>query len=251
MKSLVFGAMEALESQAIGCARDGEAKPFKESAKKVFVVEPMKLSIAFSGTQRGMTAPQKESVKRILDANRFDISYVMHGGCRGADRDFHAMTVGYETFIYPSTEEQLTWAMGVMPMDSTRHISVSSLYLGRPLVRNRLMVDMGDLFIATPGGSDRNLAKRNVDVDSVRTGQGGGSCGPTASVHSPRVLRQRRTKMHNDKCRVRKHTSEESAKRVRWAMGLRGIDTSKLDARYCRVCHAWHLVQNSSTRVVS
>ena len=99
---------------------------------------------AFTGTQLGMTATQRSLVKQILESVRPDI--VVHGGCVGADSDFHEIVRGIftreqcEIHVYPSNIEA---KQGRVDGD----VVFSAL---PPLQRNQLIVYHAHELIACP-----------------------------------------------------------------------------------------------------
>jgi len=108
------------------------------------------MRIGFTGTQKGMTEHQKSEVKRILASYEADVTQIHHGGCVGADAQFHEIcsTFGRTSFI-PIVHP----ASGVSPSKVAKLEPPDATYLpAKPaLVRNRIIVDSSDVMIATPG----------------------------------------------------------------------------------------------------
>lgn len=96
--------------------------------------------IGFTGTSNGMTPNQKQRVSDLLQ--EFKPSLVRHGDCVGADTEFHqiACSLNIKTCIHPPDN------------DSKRAFSQSNSILPvKPyLDRNKDIVDMSDMLIATP-----------------------------------------------------------------------------------------------------
>lgn len=98
-----------------------------------------------------MSSKQRDAVARYLE--RIDDPAVMrHGGCHGADRDFHAILltqlgVASAIEIYPSDASQDRWA---------RHARGPVIVMGiQPtLVRNKRMVTDAHHLLATPGSTE-------------------------------------------------------------------------------------------------
>lgn len=110
--------------------------------------------VGFTGTRRGMTLIQLESVASLLSALvtvSQQQTFLHHGGCHGADRDMHDI-FGFptRTIIYPSSHEQWEWAQ------KQRAYLVCPIMA--PLDRNRLIVAAANVMIATP--AQRNELSR-------------------------------------------------------------------------------------------
>jgi len=62
------------------------------------------MKIGFTGTQQGMTQHQKDMVELILTFHKYTpgIEEVHHGGCIGADEQFHTICLSSgSTFLIP------------------------------------------------------------------------------------------------------------------------------------------------------
>lgn len=105
-------------------------------------------TIAFSGTRKGMTALQTAKVLELLEdfpAN----SVFLHGMCVGADAEFHRLVrrvslqrmAGFRIEMYPC--DLRGWQAKGLVADY-KHPEMKSL------VRNRKMVDLASVLIATP-----------------------------------------------------------------------------------------------------
>ena len=105
------------------------------------------MRIGFTGSQKGMTEHQKSEVKRILASHQTDITEIHHGGCIGADAQFHKIcsALGFVPIVHPASNVRPSKVAKLEPPDAT--------YLpAKPaLVRNRDIVDSSDIMIATPG----------------------------------------------------------------------------------------------------
>jgi len=100
------------------------------------------MRIGFTGTRKGMTAKQKDSLLRILTEYR--PSEFHHGDCLGADAEAHSITQTHCTtarvIIHPPTNPaQRAFCHG----DGYR---VGKEYLAR----NRDIVDESDMLVAAP-----------------------------------------------------------------------------------------------------
>ena len=106
------------------------------------------LKVGFTGTRKGMTGSQYMSVKRLLHDLQPTDAY--HGGCTGADTDFHILSLacGIAPEIFPSNiPSTYGFWKGAKAIHSPN----------KPLVRNRIIVHMSDVLIATPKGSREEL----------------------------------------------------------------------------------------------
>lgn len=102
--------------------------------------------IGFTGTRSGMTNFQKEIVKEELLKKKPEC--VIHGGCIGADEDFHkiAKELGIKITVYPGHS--------AVDGDTSFHFDYSDADEIFPsesyFKRNRRIVDDSDFMLATP-----------------------------------------------------------------------------------------------------
>jgi hypothetical protein len=109
---------------------------------------------SFTGTRRGLTAAQRETLRRILTSPRLRIVRLTHGGAIGADAEVHEIALAL-------TPADLPWLPGgrlevwLRPSDRADQ-SAPCLGAGRvfparpPLERNRDIVADSGLLIACP-----------------------------------------------------------------------------------------------------
>lgn len=105
--------------------------------------------LAFTGTRTGMTPDQRLRVRAHL--TRTHPSAVHHGDCIGADAEFHAiaLSLGIPIVIHPPVNPTLRAFCAATPAD--RLVSSVTVLAPRPyLDRNRDMVDLADVLLATP-----------------------------------------------------------------------------------------------------
>ena len=121
------------------------------------------IKIGFTGTRSGMTDEQKEKCRQEL----VDVEYVIHGGCIGADEDFHkiAKELGLYIKVYPGHSAK--------DGDTSFHFDYSDadeIFPSKPYFeRNRSIVNDTDLLLGAPynqvqtGGTwyTINFAKKN------------------------------------------------------------------------------------------
>jgi hypothetical protein len=105
------------------------------------------IKIGFTGTRSGMSKKQEKETLEILDKHNDNIDVTIHGGCVGADMDFHTLCEAYVRWVYPGHFNN-------RPFDTTYRgeyedadfIADSETHFKR----NRAIVDDSDLMIATP-----------------------------------------------------------------------------------------------------
>lgn len=105
------------------------------------------MDIGFTGTQRGMTEAQIETITDILFVH--EPAWVHHGDCIGADAEFHdlARNAGARVHIHPpDNPSKRAWCVG-------DKVSPELPYLQR----NKRIVASSDLLIAAPGESEEQL----------------------------------------------------------------------------------------------
>lgn len=112
------------------------------------------LIVSFTGTRFGMSPYQQESLLDYLTANAPIVLKVLHGGCIGADQEFHSfcISLGIPIEIYPGYSKK-------SPEDLTyRAVCLGAQKVHEPLPhleRNRLLVDLADIVIACPLSEER------------------------------------------------------------------------------------------------
>lgn len=112
--------------------------------------------LAFTGTRKGMTPRQHSIVKQILE--EFEPTEVHHGGCIGADTEFHELCSHLEVpyiHVWPSNLPSMQGVIG-------SHFNVIVHYHPPqpPLDRNWDIVREADLVVACPESA----------VESIRSG---------------------------------------------------------------------------------
>lgn len=98
------------------------------------------MKVGFTGTQRGMTQQQKDSVRQVLQTYR-PLEF-HHGDCVGADLEAHAIAHSLGAFIVvhpPDKTNKRAWCVG-------RIVNEPAPYL----VRNRNIVNSCDMLVAAP-----------------------------------------------------------------------------------------------------
>lgn len=114
-------------------------------------------NIGFTGSREGLTAPQHQSLVRLLDAFMAErgattpdsVPQFHHGDCVGADAlsGDAAHAAGYEIHIHPPNMS------GLRAYCSNRY--PAKVYDVFPyLVRNKNIVDSTDILMATPNGPE-------------------------------------------------------------------------------------------------
>ena len=102
--------------------------------------------IGFTGTQKGMNDYQRREVRKLLMAMK--VTEVHHGGCIGADFDFHMICAAGIPFLLPRVHpasdvdaSKITW----LPAGSFVPLPAKPA-----LKRNHAIVDAVDVMIAAP-----------------------------------------------------------------------------------------------------
>jgi hypothetical protein len=144
--------------------------------------------IGFSGTSKGMTPFQRQRVCELLKDLMPD--FIRHGDCVGADTEFHqiACSLNIKTCIHPPDN------------DSKRAFNQSDCILPvKPyLNRNKDIVDMSNLLIATPETSKENL--RSGTWFAIRYAKRSGKeviiCKPADELRTPLCQKDLPTTLH-------------------------------------------------------
>ena len=105
------------------------------------------MRVGFTGTQLGMTVYQKTAVRQLL----IDLKpeYGIHGDCIGADADFDKIckSLGIGVIIYPPLDPKKR------AFCEAHMINPAEAYLDR----NKKIVNLSDIMIATPKSKDEEL----------------------------------------------------------------------------------------------
>ncbi len=104
----------------------------------------MTLQIGFTGTRKGMTSEQEESLKTLLKSITYEkgMWVARHGDCHGADTQFHniARSMGAFILIHP-------------PQDNKLRAFLDGDHIERPkpyTQRNKDIVEKSDIIVAAP-----------------------------------------------------------------------------------------------------
>ena len=107
------------------------------------------MTYGFTGTRRGMTPAQKDSVRALL--SEFQVRVLHHGDCQGSDADADQLAVQADVsriVVHPPLDDHIRAYCGHGGFLSTRH-EIRKPF--RYLTRNRHIVNEGvDGLIATP-----------------------------------------------------------------------------------------------------
>lgn len=107
------------------------------------------MTIAFTGTRSGMNDRQKKHVSEFLQKHLEEIDTCLHGGCVGADKDFHDLCLEFNLSVevYPGYSAN-------NPDDLSIKAELTGAYSEHKpnthFARNRVMVDRADIVIGTP-----------------------------------------------------------------------------------------------------
>lgn len=109
------------------------------------MLSPTGLVVGFTGTQRGMTAPQFHSVAALLRG--MQVREVHHGDCIGADADFDRCVRwlfggGMRVVIHPPTNPKKRAYCAVDPSENLPALPY--------LIRNQAIVSASDAILACP-----------------------------------------------------------------------------------------------------
>lgn len=120
------------------------------------VVPTLVRSLGFTGSRKGLSERQRYILHQILEECKPEVA--VHGGCIGADTDFHNLCIRHETpviKVYQSTLVQ-TWGdrLFLTPTHKTRIIWMGSQ---PPLDRNWDIVRDRDLVVACPDTAQETL----------------------------------------------------------------------------------------------
>ena len=107
--------------------------------------------IGFTGTRSGMSSKQKEEVAKLLDSHDMINTTVLHGGCIGADIDFHELCEGMTREVYPGHSANAPNDLKYRGEYKDADVIHSSQ---THFKRNRDIVDRCDILIATPYNDD-------------------------------------------------------------------------------------------------
>ncbi len=107
--------------------------------------------VGFTGTRSGMSAKQKREVLEELE-NLKPISKILHGGCKGADIDFHNMCEFTFREVLPGHSAKTGECDDAGGYSGANEIHESQTYFKR----NRDIVDQCDILIATPYNNNQN-----------------------------------------------------------------------------------------------
>lgn len=105
-------------------------------------------TLGFTGTRKGMTRDQFLGVFELIDLRPFSLA--RHGDCVGADEEFDeiASVKGLCIHIHPcNIDAQRAW---------TKNFSIEHP-VKAPLLRNRDIVNLCDILLATPSGLENEL----------------------------------------------------------------------------------------------
>ena len=103
--------------------------------------------VGFTGTRKGMSEKQIKLVTEFLKKEGSKISKILHGGCIGADMDFHNLCKEYKREVYPghSTYNKKDNSF------KGDYEDADIIHQSKPyLERNKDIVDNCDILIATP-----------------------------------------------------------------------------------------------------
>lgn len=101
------------------------------------------IALGFTGTQAGMTGDQAATVIKLLNMHK--PREVHHGGCVGADEQFHWLV----TWFFPEAIIHI-WPADTGPMRAELRADLIHSVTPDPLKRNDLLVEHSDVIIATP-----------------------------------------------------------------------------------------------------
>lgn len=110
--------------------------------------------LAFTGTQQGMSNRQLRVLKDLIESFRPD--HVRHGGCIGADEEFHTLCLGMSTVLYMDVwPSNIKGKVAVLADSPFVRIIVHEPK--PPLLRNLDIVAGADHLIACPSDAVEKL----------------------------------------------------------------------------------------------
>ena len=105
--------------------------------------------VGFTGTRKGMSTKQKTEVHDFLQSNKDKITACLHGGCIGADEEFHniCLDLGLNIEVYYGHPSNF-------PLDLSMRADLKGDFKTYPsepfLNRNRKIVSKSGRLLATP-----------------------------------------------------------------------------------------------------
>lgn len=109
--------------------------------------------LAFTGTQEGMTDPQKLAVWYFIIEHRPTV--VRHGDCIGADADFHKIATDLRSLYLHLMDLKIEIHPPIRADKRALCEGANKWHDPQPyLMRNHVMVETSDVLIATPGGPE-------------------------------------------------------------------------------------------------
>ena len=103
------------------------------------------MKVSFTGTRLGMNSVQKQLFTKII--GELGATEFYHGDCVGADADAHKIVV--------ATKQDISVKKRPCNIDSQRAFTTEGECIADPeppLVRNKKIVDDGEILVAIPGG---------------------------------------------------------------------------------------------------
>lgn len=110
------------------------------------------MNVGFTGTRRGMTAEQHESVTALLERLLGERGSFHHGDCVGADDQAAetAKQLGFVVYAHPASDVAKEYvAHSWVRLGTVRNLAAPALQ------RNRNIVDACDVLVAAPGSMAR------------------------------------------------------------------------------------------------
>jgi hypothetical protein len=116
------------------------------------IIKRKEYSIGFTGTQIGMTGPQKRTFETIFDTRfKSHLIHFHHGDCIGADAEAHEIARQYGTSVKIHIHPPIN--------DSKRAFKKGDTYYEAKeyLDRNHDIVNSSDILIGTPRSQEEEL----------------------------------------------------------------------------------------------